>query len=365
LNRADYAGAFIPGFVSALVERGCEVTVLTPDKAGAKEEPGDHRVVWFEWAGSSRPLVDLRLRSPGDLRSILSLLSQGERALRSLVEKGRIDECLALWAVPAGHLARRACRGRVPYSVWSLGSDIHDWARRPVVGSLVRRVLRGADRRFADGLELAAEVERISGRDCVFLPSMRRLPPPAPLPVPPGPGINFLFVGRLEPVKGADVLIDAFEAARSGGLDARLTLLGGGSLEHALKGRVTERGDADRVTFISGVPPEVVAAYMKACDCLVIPSRNESIPVVFSEAVQSGIPMLVSDVGDMGELARKHGLDGPVPPGDVAGLAAGLRSFAADTKGASVRFESARAGLLEIFDLGRSADRYLATAGVT
>ena len=62
----------------------------------------------------------------------------------------------------------------------------------------------------------------------------------------------------------------------------------------------------------------------------------------------------------MGELARRHGLAAPVPPADVAALAAAMSAFI-NAKDAQLRaYEKARAGLLGIFDVGATADQYLA-----
>jgi glycosyltransferase involved in cell wall biosynthesis len=353
----------VPGFAAALAGRGCAVTVLTPDKSGAKQAAGGYSVRWFAWAGSRKPLVDFSLGSPADLRLILSLLRDGERALRRLIDEESIDACLALWAVPAGYLAWRACRGRVPYSVWALGSDIHTWARRPLVGLLIRSILKAANHRFADGLELCNEVTRISGDECQFLPTTRELPAPAPLPQKLGPGVNFLFVGRLEPVKGADVLIDAMVRLVATGVDARLTMCGSGSLDGSLRASIEAAGLGDRVTLLKSQPGDVVAGYMAACDCLVIPSRMESIPIVFSEALQARIPMLVTDVGDMGALARNHGLADPVAPGDPVALANAMERFARDKDGYVHGYLSARESLMAVFDLSATADRFLATIG--
>ncbi len=360
-NSSDFAGAFVPGFASALADRDCQLTVLTPDKAGPKEPCPNYSVHWFPWTGSSKPLVDFSLRSPTDLRLIASLLRAGERALRGLIAEERIEAVLALWALPAGYLAWRACRPATPYSVWALGSDIHTWARRPVIGGLVRRVLRDAQHRFADGLELSAEVKRISGRDCRFLPTTRRLPAAAPLPRALQSGVNFLFVGRLEAVKGADVVVDALLRLLRTGAEARLTMCGTGSMESALKAQVQAAGADDHVAFLSSQPGDVIAGYMSACDCLVVPSRNESIPIVFSEALQAGLPLLVTDVGDMGDLARRHGLAAPVRPDDAAALAAAMGAFIQDRDGQVSRYEKARTELLGIFDVGATADSYLAT----
>jgi glycosyltransferase involved in cell wall biosynthesis len=351
----------VPGFAAALGERGRDVTVLTPDKAGPKHACEGQRVEWFEWAGSDKPLVDFNLRSPNDLRLIVSLLRSGERALRALIEEEHIESVLALWALPSGYLARRACRReQIPYSVWALGSDIHTWARRPVVGGLVRRVLRDAHHLFADGIELGAEVTRISGRTCEFMPTTRRLPKPAPLPQAVGPGTTFLFVGRLEPVKGADVLVEAMLSLLADGADASLVICGAGSMEVTLRSRVDAAQRADRIAFLSSQPGAVVAGYMAACDCLVVPSRNESIPIVFSEALQAGLPMLVTDVGDMGELARRHGLAAPITPSDAGALASAMARFIEDRDGQERAYEKARSRLLNIFDVGAAADLYLA-----
>jgi glycosyltransferase involved in cell wall biosynthesis len=111
---------------------------------------------------------------------------------------------------------------------------------------------------------------------------------------------------------------------------------------------------------MSSQPGDVVAGYMSACDCLVVPSRNESIPIVFSEALQAGLPMLVTDVGDMGELARRHGLAAPIAAADAGALAAAMAMFIKDREAQTAAYRKARKELLGIFDVGATADHYLA-----
>jgi glycosyltransferase involved in cell wall biosynthesis len=234
-----------------------------------------------------------------------------------------------------------------------------------MIGALVRRVLRDADRRFADGLALSAEVRRISGRDCEFMPSTRRLPAPAQIFEPARNGITFLFVGRLEAVKGADVLVEAMARVLARGIKARLIICGAGSLETALRARVEQARASEEIEFLGSRPGAVISAYMSACDCLIIPSRMESIPIVFSEALQAGIPVLMTDVGDLGELARRHGLTPPVPPGDAGALAEAMEAFALDPGGGRERYRRAREGLLATFDLQATADRFLAAIGAS
>ena len=134
-------------------------------------------------------------------------------------------------------------------------------------------------------------------------------------------------------------------------------------MEASLRARAAYAGVANRIAFLSSQPGDVVAGYMAACDCLVIPSRNESIPIVFSEALQANIPMLLSDVGDMGELARRNGLADPVPAADARALAGAMEAFARNPSGFRHGYEAARGKLLGLFDVGATADRYLDTVG--
>jgi glycosyltransferase involved in cell wall biosynthesis len=90
----------------------------------------------------------------------------------------------------------------------------------------------------------------------------------------------------------------------------------------------------------------------------------ESIPIVFSEALQAGIPLLMTDVGDMGQLARGNGLAPPVGPGDPQALADAMQSFVADLEGERARSQLARERLLGTFDLQATADRFLAAIGL-
>ena len=175
--------------------------------------------------------------------------------------------------------------------------------------------------------------------------------------------MNFLFAGRLELVKGADLLVEAMVSLVARGVDARLTMCGGGSLEASLRARIEAARLGDRVTLILSQPGAVIAGYMAACDCLVVPSRMESIPIVFSEALQAGIPLLVTDVGDMGALAREHGLADPVVPGDPVALASAMERFVRDREGQVRTYVAARERLMAIFNVGSTADRYLAAIG--
>ncbi|HXM72004.1 MAG TPA: glycosyltransferase [Candidatus Dormibacteraeota bacterium] len=361
-NPNDVAAPAAADFCRAIQRRGHRVFVVAPERPGLEVDTGEVPVFWIP-RGTSKPLVGTNPLSPVELWRTLRLMVDGERLLMRTMRKQSIDMCLALWAVPAGYLAWRVhSRAGVPYAVWTLGSDINSVARYPVLRSLIRRILRGARWRFADGIELAARTKAIGGMDCEFLPTTRSLPATAERVELPGK-VRFLYIGRLERVKGIDVLITAMARLRdvSG---AHLYVIGGGSLEAEVAGQIASTGLQEMVTMVPRGPATQLVAYMRACDCLVIPSRKESIPVVFSEALQAGIPLLMTDTGDLGTLAREHHLMHPVPAGDPAALAEAMRTFAVDPAAHRQRFEAARAELLKIFDVEAIADHFLSAVGI-
>jgi glycosyltransferase involved in cell wall biosynthesis len=357
-NPSDVAAPFAADFARAVKRRGHNVFVVAPERPGIQQSADGVSVLWIPRHGATKAIVQTKLTSPKEVWGTIQLLRDGERLLLRTVREHSIDVCFALWVIPGGYLAWRVGRRTgIPYAVWALGSDINTFARYPMVRSLIKRILKRARLRFANSQVLAERVKELTGADCQLLPATRTLPVSGHRLDLPG-RVRFLFLGRLERVKGVDVLLDAMARLKSDD-GIHLYVLGGGSLEGQLVSQIAAAGLQEVVTMVSSPPNDVVASYFASCDCLVIPSRSESLPVVFAEAVQAGIPLLVTETGDMGRLARKHGLMPPVPPEDAAALAEAMRQFAADPAGQQRRFEAARAELLDLFDPDAGADRFL------
>jgi glycosyltransferase involved in cell wall biosynthesis len=89
---------------------------------------------------------------------------------------------------------------------------------------------------------------------------------------------------------------------------------------------------------------------------VVIPSRSESIPLVFSEALNFGKELIVSDVGDMGMLGREYGVAEVVPPENPVALKEALKKML--SRKGSQKGEK-REELLKLFDMETSVDRFL------
>lgn len=130
-----------------------------------------------------------------------------------------------------------------------------------------------------------------------------------------------IFVGRLDPVKGASLLIEAMAMVVREHPDARLTLVGDGPARVLAEARVADLGLAQVVTFAGFQSQGAVAALLDQSDLLVLPSFAEGVPVVLMEAMASRIPVIASRVAGVQELVEDGVVGYAVPPGDVATLA--------------------------------------------
>ena len=105
-----------------------------------------------------------------------------------------------------------------------------------------------------------------------------------------------LFVGRLNSIKGPDLLLRAFCNIKNKLKDFHLVFVGpdGGMLAE-LKNMVAECGVSDRVHFIGYLAGEDKSCAYHAADLLVIPSRQEAMSIVVLEAGITGTPVLLTD----------------------------------------------------------------------
>lgn len=164
--------------------------------------------------------------------------------------------------------------------------------------------------------------------------------------VDPDPGVGeggggyALFVGRLSPEKGVDVLLRAWE--RLGG-EIPLEILGDGPLA----GRVRDAASNLRgVEWRGRASRAGVLQRMKQADLLVFPSVwYEGFPVTIAEAFATGLPVVASDIGGLGELVRDRETGFLAPPGDAVGLAETVR----EARSAPDRLRSIRGSCRETF----------------
>ncbi|GGK38282.1 glycosyltransferase family 4 protein [Salinarimonas ramus] len=148
-----------------------------------------------------------------------------------------------------------------------------------------------------------------------------------------------LAVGRLEPVKGFDVLLDAVARVRAANPDARLDILGDGSQRGALEARAEALGIADAVAFAGDTDHATIRERLRRTRGFVLSSRSEGMPLSLLEAMACGAPSIATRVGGVEQVLAGHGL--VVEPEDPADLAEGMETLLADP--AAARARAARA----------------------
>lgn len=308
LPGSEAAGGFVADFATELA-RHVEVVVLAPAARAHSSKSGSLRVETFPVPRT--PLSLLKPLDPRDWPAIVSTLRKGSGAVRRLTKEGPFDHILALWALPSGYWARAAASFQgIPYSIWALGSDIWTLSRVPGVRQVLKRVLKGASRLFADGYGLCREVQALSGRDCLFMSSARRLDPPSSPPARTTPPFRLAFLGRWHPNKGVDLLLEALDLLPGATWERieQVRIHGGGPLEPLVRKQVDDLRAQGRPVDLGGYLDKGAATrLLQWADFVLIPSRIESIPVIFSDAMQVGRPVISTPAGDLPELVARYG----------------------------------------------------------
>jgi glycosyltransferase involved in cell wall biosynthesis len=302
------AGVFVADLAEELTKIGQNITVFCPDIKREKVDFPHFRVKWFNWAGGDKKLRLLKPWNPFDLFRIVNLFIRGSKELIALSDAADIDMCLAMWAIPAGYFANRLKHNKgVPYSVWVLGSDIWTYTRIPFIRGIIKKILIEAQFLFADGIELCKEAEKISGRNCIYMRSGRHLSRNGIFPVELDKSKkNFLFIGRWEKYKGIDLLIETAIELLKENMVFNLYVFGGGSLEKHIKNLVKRTGTQNNIIIGGYISAEALASYLAVCDALIIPSRKETFAIVLLDALQMDTPVIVTNVGEMGQLVAEY-----------------------------------------------------------
>jgi glycosyltransferase involved in cell wall biosynthesis len=175
-----------------------------------------------------------------------------------------------------------------------------------------------------------------------------------------GDELLIVAVGNLYPVKGHAVLLRALgELRRSGGSARarwRLAIAGRGEEEERLRVLAREEGIAERVSLLGfrRDVPDILAA----ADVFVMPSLSEGLPLALVEAMAAALPVVVSDVGGVPEVAVPGKEAILVPPGDPGKLAEGLSMLLLDPAARAVLGAAARERAVRDFSVSTMCAAY-------
>ncbi len=271
------------------------------------------------------------------IRGFLFSISATFKLLR-MVRKYKIDLIHAHYVMPPGLIA-------VICSIFSgtktaitiHGSDIFVLARKPILKSVIRFILKRSDYVFvvSDSLKenvLKLGIEGLEEKLSVTYNSvdMERFRPDQASTFKEEVNINpqkpvVLFVGNLVWQKGVEYLIRAKEFMNT---DAEIVIVGGGPLLEEFKG-IVEFEKMEGITFTGS--RNDIENIMPAADVVVVPSVSESFGIVILEAMASGKPVVATNVGGIPEVVNKEtGI--LVNPEDPVGLAEAVDKILQDNE---------------------------------
>ncbi len=167
----------------------------------------------------------------------------------------------------------------------------------------------------------------IHGAIDVYAMAAARPVPRHELGVPDGIPL-LLWVGRMDPVKGLDELVDAAALVRRH-TPIQALLVGEGAYESCVRQRIARAGAAEFIHVLGR--RDDVAALLATADLFVFPSRTEGLPNALIEAMAAGKPIVTTDAPGCRDLIRNEETGLIVHVGDVRALAGAVERLLADT----------------------------------
>lgn len=211
-----------------------------------------------------------------------------------------------------------------------------DW-QRAKWGAMAKRCIQFGERMAAGNARKVIGVSPILesyfaenyGIDAEFIPNgvmpMQHCPPERMLQYGIEPR-KFLFsVSRLVPEKGLHYLIPAFESLDT---DCKLVIAGGGGFDADYEARLHEMA-GDRVIFLGPTDRDFVAELFSHAQLFVLPSDLEGMSIALLEAMNMGVPVLVSDIPENACVVEDAGFQ--FRAGDIDHLSEVLRDVLGDT----------------------------------
>ena len=234
----------------------------------------------------------------------------------------RYDRMLSFWGYPVGAVAVGLSRTlRVPAAVMLLGAETADLpARRLRAPRPAGQPASGhrdlpPRRRAGGGLTLPARrARRARLRAARSRRSCRSVPKPDLFPFEPSSGsarartpqLKILNVGNLTAVKDQATLLRAFALLR-GRIDARLRIVGEGSLRGELEATIGALGIADAVEMTGAVPFATMPDHYRWADMFVLTSLSEGQNRSLTEAAMCGVLQVGTPVGHLADSRRGGG----------------------------------------------------------
>lgn len=287
----DHSGRFVADLVDQLSDRGVEMDVVAP---------GDYNDYGLAYGNGI--VANAKRRPIAAIRMLISMIrTTRQRAAGA-------DLVHAHWLASA--LVARLSKSPWVITLHGTGTagkfqDLELFRRYP---KLTRWLLRPAGAVLCVSPQLAEAARGCGLTNVHFIPNGVSMPDEIGVEDDPP---HVLFVGRLSPEKGVDVLAAATEGMPR-------VIIGEGSLGHLVP---------DARSFMSN---ELLQHEYARSAVLVLPSFREGLPVVLAEAMAHGRPAVASDVGGVSTLVRTGETGVLVTAGDIEATRAAVQMLLAD-----------------------------------
>ena len=159
-----------------------------------------------------------------------------------------------------------------------------------------------------------------------------------------------MFVGRMVPEKGAQVLIEAAPRVIAQVPDAKFVIVGKGGFLADLKRRAAELRLGNKILFTGYVDDDTLLRIYRTADVAVAPSLYEPFGIVALEGMAAKVPTIVAETGGLGEIID-HGQTGITTyAGNPESLAWGISEVLKHPKEAQQMAENAYQKVLDVFN---------------
>lgn len=263
------------------------------------------------------------------MRNVLLGITRSFRmlpALARIIRQPRADVvCLGLVGVDSFFIALLTYVRRIRLVVHLHGGEVRSYVRvSPLVRWALHRCLRQCRASVAVSEDLRREAIDFcpAAREKIYVipngvdgerirrePPYRRLRP------------YLLYVGRLHPVKGVEILIRAFSRAAEQLQEVDLLIAGDGPEQARLEKLASQSGMAQRIEFVGRCSRSQAFALLNGCEYVVVPSLSEGCPLVVLEALAAGKAVIGSHTAGIRDLIVESETGLLFEPGDVSALA--------------------------------------------
>jgi glycosyltransferase involved in cell wall biosynthesis len=233
-----------------------------------------------------------------------------------------------------------------------------DFAPLMAQRSLMRRWWSAFDDVVTLSEPLAAELEADGLGPATVLPNaVRERPARPPLADPP----TVAFAGRLDRVKGVDVLLRAFDRVAAAVPDARLLIAGAGPEAGRIAALAAASPVADRIDLLGRLDRDDLDRALAAAWVQAVPSTwAEPFGNVATEAMMRGTAVVASNHGGLGRIVREGVTGYRVPPRDPVALADSLIRLLSDRDAAERMGAAGRAEAIADYGMDAYLDRLTA-----